>query len=165
MTNTPETDARSAWLIGHAVVPEWLSRGGEQECVDADFARRLERELDEAREDVALCRDAIAHALDLVAEWEKDHDDDNASASARATRRRLNEALGKAEPRLLYEKPEGQQLFALAWKELRCERDALREALRALVRIEDGPGGLAQLDAYNAAIDRARAILGRAGGE
>jgi hypothetical protein len=156
--STPETDAA-------VVSAEFIRREMDyhkHKFILADHARRLERERDEAREDVALCRDAIAHALDLVAEWEKDHDDDNASASARVTRRRLNEALGKAEPRLLYEKPEGQQLFALAWKALRCERDALREALREIYEAgndfpdNDSPEACSR---YASAIDRARALL------
>lgn len=56
---------------------------------------------------------------------------DGDSACQRVTLRQLNEAIGRAAPRLLHERPEGQKLFGLRWRELIAENEMLRAALGA----------------------------------
>jgi len=89
--------------------------------------------LDELREDNTICREAIAHALELVGEFASspEGDDDMSQGAARATRRQLNEALGKMSPRLMMER-ELSPKYGLHWKQLRAERDELRREVEAL---------------------------------
>lgn len=91
-------------------------------------ALRIENE--RLSDDNAICRDAIAHALELVEAFaaSPDGDDDMSQGAARATRRRLNEALGKMEPRLMMER-EMSPKYGLLWKELRAENERLSREL------------------------------------
>jgi hypothetical protein len=57
---TPETDALSGNLLdANNELPEYFEFHKNGCFVDSDFARRLERERDEAREQVAAMREAI----------------------------------------------------------------------------------------------------------
>jgi hypothetical protein len=87
----------------------------------------LRVEVARLREDNAICRDAIAHAMELVENFadSPEGDDDMSQGAARATRRRLNEAIGKMEPRLMMER-ELSPKYGLRWKELRAEIEALK---------------------------------------
>lgn len=83
----------------------------------ADRIEALEAEL-------AVCREAIEVCLDVAEHLPSD--DDGAAAVRRCTLRRLNEAVGKAVPRLMFERPEGQKLYGLNYMEMRA---ALAELL------------------------------------
>jgi len=107
----------------------WLrnqyARHGEiEDKLAADEIERLRAERDALRVELDVCRDAIETCY-LVADGLPSETDSNA-AVRRCTMRRLNEAVGKAAPRLLHERGEGQKLYGLRWRELVAERDALR---------------------------------------
>ncbi len=79
--------------------------------------------------DLAVCCNAIEECLDIVGALDCVTDAD--AACQRVTLRRLNEAIGKAAPRLLYERPEGQKLYGLNYKAQAAELERLRAALAA----------------------------------
>jgi hypothetical protein len=56
MNNTPETDAITSVGLENA----------DRECVPAEFARKLERERDEARVEIAKLRDIAEWAVDNI---------------------------------------------------------------------------------------------------
>ena len=103
---------------------------------------RLRARLAELETENAICRDAVEDAVDLVTGWCDTHDSDSDSSCGRVSLRKLGEAIGKACPRLLMEKPEGQRLYGLHWRELQArlaeaERDAARyRYLRQIDRVE-----------------------------
>jgi len=66
----------------------------------------------------ALCREAIESAAAFVEDCLKEPLDDMTEGAGRATLRKLHEAVGKACPRLVYENPEGQKLYALHTQDL-----------------------------------------------
>jgi hypothetical protein len=94
------------------------------------------QENQQLRDDNAICRSAIEDAVLLVENWEADdaHDSDLDQGAARATRRMLSEAIGKATPRLLMERPEGQKLYGLRWREMRAEVERLQAQVASLQR-------------------------------
>lgn len=89
----------------------------------------LTEENEALREENMLCRAAIEEAVDLVRGWytEESGESDSAAACYRVAQRQLSEAIGKACPRLFGEKPEGQKLYGLRWREMREENEALRK--------------------------------------
>jgi hypothetical protein len=87
----------------------------------------------ELEDECAICRDAVEDVLELVESIETRDLDDSAAGALRASRRKLSEAIGKATPRLLMEKPEGQKFYGLHWRELRAENTKLRAALERLL--------------------------------
>jgi PAS domain-containing protein len=87
----------------------------------------LVAEVRRLREENMLCRAAVEDAVDMVDVCASEHDDDASQGALRATKRVLSEAIGKACPRLMMERPEGQKLYGLHWRELREENEALRE--------------------------------------
>lgn len=101
----------------------------------ADGARALERQQEEHKAEIErlnveldICRDAIETAFAII----NDHlpnDTDSDSAAQRVALRKLNEAVGKATPRLLMERPEGRNLYGLNYRAMRSENELLREAL------------------------------------
>lgn len=109
-------------------------------CVTA--ARRIE----DLEVENAICRDAIEHALEFVDTWADDKDDDHSQGAARAQTRMLNEAIGKAVPRLLGERPEGQRLYGLHYRDMRDERDNLRSIVQRLPHTADGVPVIPDLD-------------------
>jgi hypothetical protein len=100
---------------------------GENLYMDAlqDEVKRLTAERDWLALDGDICRDAIEAAVILVTRWCEHHDADSDAACGRVARRRLGEAIGKATPRLLMERPEGQRLYGLRYRDLIAERDRL----------------------------------------
>lgn len=98
-----------------------------------EAALTAERErADRADLDAAICRDAIETAWRVVNDLPAESDSD--AAVRRCALRKLGEAVGKAEPRLMFEQPEGQNLYGLNYrhwieraKAAEAERDALRE--------------------------------------
>jgi hypothetical protein len=87
----------------------------------ADRIEALEAEL-------AVCREAIEVCLDVAERLPSD--DDGAAAVKRCTLRRLNEAIGKAVPRLMREgRPEGQKMYGLRYLEMRGRIKALEATL------------------------------------
>ena len=118
----------------------------------ADLAVMRDRAL-AAEQENAICREAIESAVEFVETCIKDDDSDSTQGAGRATLRRLAEAVGKACPKLLYEKREGQKLYGLRYRELAQENGQLQEQLAAergladrLARIiqkdRDGHGGM-----------------------
>lgn len=92
------------------------------------------------QEENMLCRNAIEDAVDMVDVCAEANDDDHSQGALRATKRLLSEAICKACPRLLMERPEGQKLYGLHWRELREENEALRadaERYRWAISLED----------------------------
>lgn len=87
----------------------------------------LQREVDRQRVELAVCRAAIENAYLIIEDWKPDDDGDN--AVRRTALRQLNEAIDKAAPRLLMERPEGQRLYGLNYRDLIAERDRLRAEL------------------------------------
>ena len=114
-------------------------------------------ELDELRErcerlaqENAICREAVEQCYQIADGFPGETDSD--AAVRRVTMRRLNEAIGVAAPRLLMERPEGQKLYGLRYRELadenkalgtRCEQQAAEiERLRgALGQVKDSLSG------------------------
>lgn len=86
----------------------------------ADRIEALEAEL-------AVCREAIEVCLDVAERLPSD--DDGATAVRRCTLRRLNEAIGKAVPRLMMERSESQKLYGLNYMEMRGRIKALEATL------------------------------------
>jgi len=135
------------------------------EAHQAEIAR-LTRENEGLATDNAICRDAIAHALELVEQFaaSPDGDDDMSQGAARATRRRLNEAIGQMRPRLMMEKDFSPK-FGLRWKELRAENEGLAKdaaRYRSVRRgqhwsVIDGIGNDLRAEILDAAIDAALA--------
>ena len=87
-------------------------------------------ELDELRErcerlaqENAICREAVEQCYQIADGFPGETDSD--AAVRRVTMRRLNEAIGVAAPRLLMERPEGQKLYGLRYRELADENKAL----------------------------------------
>jgi FtsZ-binding cell division protein ZapB len=115
---------------GSAYDPETLALEHDA----ADRIEALEAEVERLAEENAICRDAIEHCLELVEAWSQDNDDDHSEGVARAQTRRLNEAIGKAVPRLLFERPEGQRFYGLHYRTLREERDEARAEAERLRR-------------------------------
>ena len=73
-TPTPRTDANSFFAD--------VKVGKTLECVTADFARTLERDLAAARAEVAALRESLSEAIDQRAktkEWRTDHPDTTGS--------------------------------------------------------------------------------------
>jgi hypothetical protein len=93
---------------------------------------RLRARLAELETENAICRDAVEDAADLVTGWCDTHDSDSDSSCGRVSLRKLGEAIGKACPRLLMEKPEGQRLYGLHWRELQAR---LAEAERQYMEL------------------------------
>jgi hypothetical protein len=89
----------------------------------------LTEENERLRDENSLCREAIEDAVDMVDACAATYDDDGSQGALRATKRQLSEAIGKACPRLLMEKPDGQKFYGLQWRELRAEVTRLRERL------------------------------------
>ena len=81
-------------------------------------------ERDALEAELAVSREAIEVCLDVAERLPSD--DDGAAAVRSCTLRRLNEAVGKAVPRLMMERPEGQKLYGLNYMEMRA---ALAELL------------------------------------
>ena len=139
---------------------------------DAALEAKAERDAlreraDRAELDVSVCRDAIETAWNVVNDWPAESDSD--AAVRRCALRKLSEAVGKAAPRLMFEQPEGQNLYGLNYREwidrakaAEAERDALRERVARLVgSIEAAASGEAgfvrtsELDAIVARVLRA----------
>jgi hypothetical protein len=99
--------------------------------------------------ELAICRDAIEQCYDAVGSMDCMTDTDG--AVQRVTLRCLNEAIGKATPRLLKERPEGQKLYGLHWKELIAERDTLRAEL-ADMTIQRNNIEVRRAESHNAAV-------------
>jgi hypothetical protein len=78
----------------------------------------------------AICREAIESAVVFVEACIEDDDSDSTQGAGRATLRRLAEAVGKACPKLLYEKREGQKLYGLRYRELAQENEQLKITLQ-----------------------------------
>lgn len=107
----------------------------DRECAEAAaLLRRQHAEIEALQTDATACRSAIEHALQLVEDFaaSPEGDDDMSQGSARATRRQLNEAIGKMSPRLLYERDGPKPMYSLRYKEMRDERDSLRAEVEAL---------------------------------
>jgi hypothetical protein len=106
--------------------------------LEAGLAKSAESRAEQLATENAVCREAIESCYDFVQGLDCDSDYD--AASQRVTLRMLNEAVGKAAPRLLMERPEGQKLYGLAWAELRARAEraeaALRDAAYALFQIK-----------------------------
>ena len=85
-------------------------------------------EIGRLRTELSICHEAIEVAYNTVNQWAEALDD-GGEAQRRTTLRRLNEAVGKALPRLLYENPEGQRMYGLRYRELFDENKRLRKAL------------------------------------
>ena len=98
-------------------------------------AMRVKEERDEARQENAICREAIESAVEFVKCCIEAVDSDSTQGAGRATLRQLAEAVGKACPRLLYEKSEGQNLYGLRYRELVRERDEARAVAGAMADI------------------------------
>lgn len=94
-------------------------------------------EIERLRDENAICRSAIEDAVLLVDGWVADdaNDSDIDQGAGRATLRMLSEAIGKATPRLLMERPEGQKLYGLRWRELREENERLQHAFKNFHRM------------------------------
>lgn len=124
----PKTANVTHWRI-HDAPPATPDRLTDRELQSLrNLGNEAERAADEIaalRSEINICRDAIEVAFDLVSEWKPDDDGD--SAVRRTTLRRLNEAIGKAAPRLLMERPEGQKIYGLHFRELRAEVEELRK--------------------------------------
>ena len=84
-------------------------------------------EIEVLEAELAVCREAIEVCLDVAENLPSD--DDGATAVRRCTLRRLNEAIGKAVPRLMFERPEGQKLYGLNYMEMRERIEALEATL------------------------------------
>jgi hypothetical protein len=113
-------------------IADWNKR------VDDPIIAQQAAELAALKADNEIFRDAIGHAMKLVEDFANSPDGDNdmSQGAARATRRRLNEALGKMMPRLMMER-ELSPKYGLRWKELGAELAALRlkcEGLEAAER-------------------------------
>lgn len=80
---------------------------------DASFKEREALALENG-----LCREAVESAVSFVEGCLKEPLDDMSEGAGRATLRQLHEAIGKACPRLLYENPKGQKLYALHTQDL-----------------------------------------------
>ncbi|MEI7296619.1 hypothetical protein WCQ02_31135 [Paraburkholderia tropica] len=91
----------------------------------------LNQEVVRLREENAVCRNAIEDAVDMVDACASTYDDDGSQGALRATKRQLSEAIGKACPRLMMERADGQKLYGLHWRELNEEVRGLREDLQA----------------------------------
>jgi hypothetical protein len=103
------------------VAPQWGSAGvAMREAAD---------EIERLREELAICRDAIEVCFNVAESLPSDDDGD--AAIRRTTLRRLNEAIGKAAPRLLMERAEGQRLYGLRYRELMEENERPLAASRA----------------------------------
>ena len=86
-------------------------------------------EIERLNDELAICRDAIERAYDFVVDTIRLYDDDMTQGAGRATLRMLNEAVGKATPRLLYEREEGMTYYGLRWRERNEEIKNLKDAL------------------------------------
>lgn len=95
-----------------------------------NYVQEAADEIERLRAEIAICRDAIETAYDVVSAMATDTDSDD--AVRRCTLRRLNEAVGKATPRLMYEKSGGEKFYGLLWRELRDENERLRAEVEAL---------------------------------
>lgn len=102
--------------------------------------RKTEAELATLRDENAVLRDAVEVGKGVVDALASELNDDISDAIARCTVRRFNEAIGIALPRLLREKPEGQNLYGLRWKELKAELAAVREENARLKQAQKGEG-------------------------
>ena len=79
--------------------------------------------------ELEICRDAIERAVEFVKACIDEDDRDETQGAGRATLRRLNEAVGKACPKLLYEKQEGRLFYGLRYRELKEENEKLKHEL------------------------------------
>ena len=125
LANTEQSAAKAREML-----PEYRSASltDVERAVDREMKLRTERdearaERDALRIELDVCRSAIEDCYDIVETFDCYNDSDD--ACQRVTLRRLNEAIGKAAPRLLYERSEGQKLYGLRYRELMAERDAL----------------------------------------
>lgn len=109
------TDDRA--LLERAARSERSRRDNELTAVRSE-CERLKVEL-------AICREAIEVCYDVADNLPSDDDGD--AAVRRTTLRRLNEAIGKAAPRLLMERREGQKMYGLHYRELHAEVERLRK--------------------------------------
>lgn len=115
---------RQAEIIAEMMTP------AEQRASELEIAAMRDRVLT-AEQENAICREAIESAVEFVEACIKDDDSDSTQGAGRATLRRLAEAVGKACPKLLYEKREGQKLYGLRYRELAQENGQLQEQLAA----------------------------------
>jgi hypothetical protein len=123
-------DAAALRMIADALgVPEDERHDGVRAITNT-----YDRDAETLETELAICREAIETCLDVVENLPSD--DDGAAAVKRCTLRRLNEAIGKAVPRLMMERPEGQKMYGLNYREMRqrIEADctAMQQALDAL---------------------------------
>lgn len=89
------------------------------------WMEEAEKEIIKLQMELSICHEAIEVCYDTAKDYFP-QDSDSDSAVRRCTMRKLNEAVGKALPKLMFEQPEGQQLYGLRWRELVAERDALK---------------------------------------
>ena len=101
-----------------------LYRDGTAQLVE------LLAERDALEAELAVSREAIEVCLDVAERLPSD--DDGAAAVRSCTLRRLNEAVGKAVPRLMMERPEGQKLYGLNYMEMWGRIKALEDREQAL---------------------------------
>lgn len=108
---------------------------------------KIEKEWTELLHEVRLlkteleCRNqAFEEVYDLVRDWQPGgaFNEDRADAVVRCTIRRLEEAFGEPLTRLLKERPEGQKLYSLHYRDLREENEKLKEKLNCLPKTKDG---------------------------
>lgn len=127
-----------------AALPEIERLRGELETAHTDNKDIWDRnaevraERDALKVELDICRDAIETCY-LAVEAHLPTDSDSDAAVHRCTRRRLNEAVGKAAPRLMFERTEGQRFYGLRWKELLAECDALRAGMVQMRSALDAP--------------------------
>lgn len=132
MTPTPQPKALELAAALDVFLDDGYISDGECRAAAAEL-RRQHAEIEALRIDSIACREAIEHALQLVEDFaaSPEGDGDMSQGSARATRRRLNEAIGKMSPRLMYERDGPKPMYSLHYKELRAERDSLRSAVES----------------------------------
>jgi hypothetical protein len=82
---------------------------------------------DPLMDELDICRSAIEACYDMMQSLDCYTDMD--AACQRATLRQLNEAVGKAAPRLLKERPGGQKLYGLHYQELRATIERQKEVI------------------------------------
>jgi DNA repair exonuclease SbcCD ATPase subunit len=83
--------------------------------------------LDAVQTDLDCLRDAYAQVYSVVQDMSSESDMD--AAVQVCLLRRLEEAIGERRTRLLYEKPGGQKLYSLRYREMKEEIEALTASL------------------------------------
>ena len=81
-------------------------------------------------DELDICRNAIEGAYDFVVDTINLYDDDMTQGAGNANLRRLNEAVGKATPRLLFEREDGMTYYGLRWREMRDQLNEMRALLK-----------------------------------